>query len=106
MNIENTSFSVDELFALLYSFSQEERTKFCYLTNRWIWPDDLSSIKPNGWDSMTLDQKYTNPTYRALRTALKDMVSEWESSWYHWNKRGKTAKEHAKWWLNSRIIGS
>ena len=66
--------------------------------NNWNWPEELGEA-PEGWETMTLDEKFDHPKFRAINLELDCRVSKKASLRYHHiHNMGRTEEEFEDWW--------
>lgn len=83
---------------IVRSIPRRDLTRILYELNSWNWPEELGEA-PEGWESMTIDEKADHPKFRAICSELENEVSEKAFlRYHHTNNLGRSEEEFEDWW--------
>lgn len=88
--------------AILAKLPTEQRAQIWCDLNRYVWPGEFESLKPDGWDTMSRYDKNQKPIYLDLWNAVINITPEKDCR-RAWNKE-MTDAEFEQYWqqINQR----
>lgn len=81
-------------------YTDEQKAIWCCKFNCWEWPEDFPIQKPEGFDAMSIKEKFDNFPFRIAIDGLRANCTEREQSRQWWLMQmpieGKISREEAE----------